>query len=275
MFLLNSNRLSVISIRDAPHLAGHSTWDGSHSQALVYIWAMAIDARDVAGFYATALGRRTAGLLSAKLTRLWPHMAGLSVLGIGHAGPYLHQWQAQSRCIALSPTHMGSAPWPAGLPGLTCVAEAEALPFPDLCFDRILLVHGLEQAEAARRMLREVWRVLKDDGRLIVVVPNRRGVWAYAETTPFGHGQPYSEGQLARLLKGLFFQVETQSAALYAPPLQSAPSVKLAGLFERCGPLLAPQFAGLAIAEAVKLLHGVTPAGAGAPARRVLVESGS
>ncbi len=234
---------------------------------------MAIDARDAAGFYASPLGRHTAGLLQRKLSRLWPHMAGLSVLGIGHAGPCLHAWREQARCIAVSSAYMGAAPWPAGRPGLSCVAEAEALPFADLSFDRILLIHGLEQAENARRTLREAWRVLKDDGRLIVVVPNRRGLWAYAESTPFGHGQPYSEGQLARLLTSLLFQVEAQTTALYPPPFTAAPVLKLFELFERCGPLLAPQFAGLAIAEASKNLHGVIPAGKRAPARRVLVDN--
>jgi SAM-dependent methyltransferase len=169
---------------------------------------------------------------------------------------------------------MGVAPWPAGRPGLSCLAEAEALPFPDLSFDRILLVHGLEQAENARRALREAWRVLKDDGRLIVVAPNRRGLWAYAESTPFGHGQPYSEGQLARLLGSLFFQVEAQTTAVFAPPFINLPMLKLSGLFETCGPLLAPQFAGLAIAEATKALHGAVPAGKKAAARRVLVGGG-
>ncbi len=235
---------------------------------------MAIDARDAAGFYATALGRHAAGALGLRLTRLWPRMEGHSVLGIGHAGPCLHIWREQARCIAVSPAYMGAAPWPAGRLGLSCLAEAESLPFADLSFDRILFVHGLEQAENARRALREAWRVLKDDGRLIVVVPNRRGLWAYAENTPFGHGQPYSEGQLARLLGSLLFRVEAQTTGLFAPPFANAPMLKLAGLFEAGGPLLAPQFAGLAIAEATKALHGAVPAGKKATARRVLVGDG-
>ncbi|MBU6448634.1 MAG: methyltransferase domain-containing protein [Rhodospirillales bacterium] len=232
---------------------------------------MAIDARDAAGFYATPLGRYAAATLRRKLGRLWPRVAGLSVLGMGHAGPCLHLWREEARCIAVSPAYMGAAPWPAGRPGVSCLAEEEALPFPDLSFDRILLVHGLEQAENARRTLREAWRVLKDDGRLIVVAPNRRGLWAYAENTPFGHGQPYSEGQLARLLGSLFFQVETQTTAMFAPPFISPPMLKLTRLFEACGPLLAPQLAGLAIAEASKALHGAVPAGGAVSIRRVLV----
>ena len=37
-------------------------------------------------------------------------------------------------------------------------------------------------------------------GRLLIVVPNRRGVWARSDTTPFGHGRPYSRSQITHLL---------------------------------------------------------------------------
>ena len=80
------------------------------------------------------------------------------------------------------------------MPNLCCAGQEDALPFPDLCFDRILLMHGLEVAENARRLLREVWRVLKDDGLLLVVAPNRRGLWAHVESTPFGRGSPIRPG---------------------------------------------------------------------------------
>ncbi len=234
---------------------------------------MAIDARDAAEFYATPLGGLTARLLRRKLAALWPRCAGQSVLGLGFAGPFLQQWRAQARlCAALSPQQMGAAAWPPGRASLACLAEEEALPFADFSFDRILLVHGLEQADNARRILREAWRLLKDDGRLIVVVPNRRGLWAYAEGTPFGHGQPYSQGQLARLLGSLFFQVEAREAALFAPPLHWRLNLKAFDACERLGQALAPQFSGLTIAEARKDIHAVMPLRRRA-SRRVLVDA--
>lgn len=235
---------------------------------------MAIDARDAAAFYATPLGRLTARLLRDKLHAWWPDCSGLSVLGLGFTGPYLGLWQSQSRCLAVSPSIMGAAAWPAGRPSLACLAEGEALPFADLSFDRILIVHGLEQADNTRRALREAWRLLKDDGRLIVVAPNRRGIWAYMESTPFGHGQPYSETQLSRLLSSLFFRVERQDAALFAPPLDWSPALRLFGLCESAGRALTPQFAGLTMAEAAKEMHGLIPAGAQTSGRRVLVDAG-
>jgi SAM-dependent methyltransferase len=233
---------------------------------------MAIDARDSADFYATRLGRLTARLLRQKLLNIWPNCAGLALLGLGYTAPYLQLWREQSvRSITLSPEQLGPAPWPPGRASLACVGEDDALPFADLSFDRILLVHGLEQAENARRMLREAWRLLKDDGRLIVIVPNRRGLWAYAESTPFGHGQPYSQGQLARLLNSVFFQVEQQEAALFAPPLDWGINLRAFDLWERAGKNVSPELAGLTIAEASKDVHAVMPVRRRSSGRRVLV----
>ena len=98
---------------------------------------------------------------------------------------YLRLWREQAAGASpSSPPQMGAARWPAGAPNLSCTAEEDALPFPDLVFDRVLMIHGLEAAENARRMLRETWRVLKDDGRLLIVAPNRTGLWAYLEIDP-------------------------------------------------------------------------------------------
>jgi SAM-dependent methyltransferase len=237
---------------------------------------MAIDARETADFYATALGGLTSRLLRQILLEIWPNCAGLSLLGLGYAGPYLRLWREQAaRAISLSPLQLGPAPWPPARPSLACTAEEDALPFPDMSFDRILLIHGLEQAENARRSLREAWRLLKDDGRLIVVVPNRRGLWAYAESTPFGHGQPYSTGQLARLLTSLFFTIEKQQQALFAPPLNWRLNLKAFDIWETAGHTIAPQLAGLTIAEATKDMHAIIPIKRCPARRRVLVDAGS
>jgi SAM-dependent methyltransferase len=235
---------------------------------------MSIDARDAAEFYASILGGLTASLLRTELRKLWPDCSNLSLLGLGYTGPYLRQWREQAtRAIAVSPQNFGSTLWPAGRASLSCTAEEDTLPFPDLSFDRILLVHGLEHAGNARQTLREAWRLLKDDGRLIVVVPNRQGMWAYWENNPFGHGEPYSKGQLARLLSSLFFRVETQSFALSTPPFNWRLNLKAFHLWERLGATLAPQFAGLTIAEASKDLHAIMPLKRHPIRRRVLVDA--
>lgn len=237
---------------------------------------MTLDAETTALFYAGLQGQVVARLLAERLAPLLGSVSGMDVLGIGYTGPFLPPYQgpgAAQRCVAVTPAQTGVAAWPRGSAGLTCTAEEDALPFPDLCFDRVLLVHGLEAAENSRRMLREAWRVLKDDGRLIVVAPNRRGMWAHLETTPFGQGQPYSPGQIGRLLRAALFAVERRDTALYMPPLPWRIMLRGARFWERGGRMLAPQLAGVTITEASKDLYGAIPVGQGAKRRLVFEAS--
>ncbi len=235
---------------------------------------MAADAHAAADFYRTARGAVTARLLRERLALLWPDLTGQAVLGLGYTAPYLRLWREQAaRCVNLTPAQIGVARWPAGAPNLTCTAEEDALPFADLVFDRILLVHGLEAADNARRMLREVWRVLKDDGRLLIVAPNRSGMWAYLEATPFGHGQPYSFGQVGRLLSGSLFRVERRDTALYLPPSTHRLVLRTGPLLERSGRRFAPGLAGVTITEAVKDVYAAMPLKAVPRRRLVLAEA--
>ena len=42
---------------------------------------------------------------------------------------------------------------------------------------------------------------------VLLIVANRAGVWARADRTPFGHGRPFSKGQILRLLEDTAFEV--------------------------------------------------------------------
>ena len=235
---------------------------------------MVADAHAAAEFYGTARGAVAARLIRARLDEIWPDLRGMSVLGIGYTAPYLRHWrESAGRCIAATPEQIGGARWPAGVPNLSCTVAEDALPFPDLTFDRILMVHGLEAADHARRMLREVWRVMKDDGRLLVVAPNRAGMWAHLEHTPFGHGHPYSAGQIGRLLSGAMFHVERRDTALYLPPARLRVVLRSAWPIERLGRRVAPGFAGVTVTEAVKDLYAAMPITAPARRRLVLAEA--
>lgn len=231
---------------------------------------MTADVHEATEFYSTARGGVAARLLRERLSLLWPNLAGQSVLGIGYAAPYLRLWREHAdRCVALVPAQIGVARWPAGAPNLSCTAEEDALPFGDLGFDRVILVHGLEAAENARGLLREVWRVLKDDGRLLIVAPNRRGMWAHLESTPFGHGQPYSASQIGRLLAASMFRVERRDTALYVPPSNLRVLLRAAPLLERSGRRVMPGFAGVTLTEAVKDVYAALPLQA-VPRRRLV-----
>jgi SAM-dependent methyltransferase len=162
-------------------------------------------------------------------------------------------WRTQAaRVAAVMHPEQGALRWPRHAPGVAVLADEVALPFPDRSFDRVLLVHALEHAESARRAMREVWRVLADGGRLIVVVPNRRGMWAHLEGTPFGQGRPYSPGQLDRLLEQQLFTVRARRAVLFVPPFGSRVLLRTAPAWNALGGTLFQRFCGVVVAEAEK-----------------------
>lgn len=211
-------------------------------------------------FYGSVQGAVAVRMLRERLALVWPNVARCEVLGIGYPAPYLRAWREEAaRCVAVTPPSIGPSRWPMGMANLTCLAEDDALPFPDLSFDRVLLVHGLEAAGNARRLLREVWRVLRDDGRVLVVAPNRRGWWAHVDSTPFGQGQPYSPGQIGRLLAASLFRVEQQETALYVPPTRIRAVLRGARVFERLGHALVPRLAGVTLTEATKDVFAALP----------------
>ena len=132
-------------------------------------------------------------------------------------------------------------------------------------FDRILAIHAIEESPDALALLREVWRVMAPSGRVILAVASRNGLWANLESTPFGHGRPYSRRQLAELLREAELEPSGWTRALYVPPLPW-----LAGWaegFEQVGSRLWPGFAGVVLMEAVKQTFAVKPKGARVRAR--------
>jgi SAM-dependent methyltransferase len=230
-------------------------------------------------FYATATGAVAARLLRDRMHRFWPDLRGQSVLGLGYASPFLRLWRGQAaRCVALVPDHLPRWRWPRSAPSLSAVGAEDRLPFPDLMFDRVLIVHGLEHAENTRRLLREAWRVLRDDGRLLVVAPNRLGLWAHLERTPFGHGHPWSRFQLEALLRRQMFAVERRDHALFVPPFRSRALLRGAAAWERVGRAAWPGLAGVTLMEAQKDCFSALALPAAASRhtpRRVMVPAGA
>ena len=211
-------------------------------------------------FYRTRHGAVAASLLRERLSLFWPQARGLRVLGIGHARPFLPLWHEEaSYCLDMVTSLPSDGAWSGARGGRSAVVDEEALPFPDLSVDRILLIHGLEVADDAQRLLRECWRLLRDDGRLLVVTPNRVGVWAHVEATPFGQGEPYTQGQVERLLRAGMFTVERRDTALFLPPVDNAFLLGLAAFADRVGRVVSPRLAGVQIVDAVKDVYAALP----------------
>lgn len=163
-----------------------------------------MDVIDLRDFYSQRLGIVARQLINRGIRARWPNAEGQRVLGLGYPTPYLGLFRDScERCIAFMPAAQGVLKWPTGRPALATLIDEFSMPLPDAAVDRVLLVHALEMSDDPERLLREVWRVLSPSGRLIAIIPNRRGVWTRTDATPFGHGRPYSRAQITQLLSTL------------------------------------------------------------------------
>ncbi len=228
------------------------------------------DVADLHAFYASPTGRMAQRLIRRKLRLMWPNVGGATVLGFGYATPYLHRFQSEAvRVCALMPPQQGILQWTVEGRVAVGLADETLFPLPDRTIDRLLLIHAVEASEAVRPMLAECWRVLADGGRMIVAAPNRRGIWARLERTPFGQGHPFSEGQLRRLLREAQFTPMRSEAALFAPPVRRRAILSTAHAWERIGERWLGPVAGVILTEASKQVYSAIPLPVRAPLRRL------
>ena len=214
---------------------------------------MRLDATELRDFYDSPLGATVRRLLRDRIRERWTRVHGEVVIGLGFAAPFLSMFQGEAAVVgALMPAGQGVLAWPPRGPRQAVLVEEDALPLADSSVDRVLMVHSLELAEQVRPLLREVWRVLKPEGRLLVIAPNRRGPWARFDTTPFGYGHPYSRRQLDRLLADTLLGPIGWSSALMMPPLDWRILRRYAETFERRGMRYWPAFSGVNLVEARK-----------------------
>lgn len=217
---------------------------------------MSMDVVDLRAFYHGRLGQVARRILRAKLRARFADVAGLRVLGAGFAAPFLGVFREEAeRVLAFMPAEQGVMDWQSDRGAASALVEEEMWPLPDAAVDRIVLVHALENADNPREVLRECWRCLAPGGKIIAVVANRRGAWSRLESTPFGHGRPYSRGQLTNLLRDAQFAPVNWSEALMFPPIERGMILRSALWLERVGTSFWAPFAGVHIVEAVKQVY--------------------
>ncbi|MGA9434414.1 MAG: methyltransferase domain-containing protein [Roseobacter sp.] len=219
---------------------------------------MHLDVQDLRNFYyRSALGRAAQASLGGRMRELWPEAKGQTVVGYGFAAPLLRPYLKDARRVmALMPGPQGVMPWPSGLPNVSVLTEETLWPIETGHVDKLVLLHGLETSERASDLLEECWRVLGPGGRALFIVPNRAGLWARRDRTPFGYGRPYSTGQLETQLRKHQFLPERHLGALYQVPSSRKLWMKSGPALERIGRRMPTFLAGGAfMVEATKLVY--------------------
>lgn len=218
------------------------------------------DVLEMRKFYASSLGQVVQRILYRKIHEFWPTVRGQALLSLGYATPYLQDYRETAKdLVALMPAEQGALSWSQKQPNIVVLTEATLLPLADKSINCALLVHSLEFSDQPREILREIWRVLVDGGRLLVVVPNRLGLWSRLEKTPFGQGHTYSHSQLTRLLQEALFAVLKTDWALYIPPFQPRLWLGTAGAWETLGHQWMRHASGVILLEASKQVYAGRP----------------
>lgn len=217
---------------------------------------MHIDVGDLRDFYDSQLGILVKRRLSGHIRTHWRERKISFLVGLGFASPYLSAATRVRRIGAMMPDGQGALIWPGTGKTRTVLVREDQLPLADNSVDQLLVTHCLEVTERPRPMLREIWRVLSPEGRVLIIVPNRRGVWSRLDHTPFGHGSPFSRNQIERLLTDALLTPEYWSSALYFPPLNYRLALRAAPAIERLGTPIGTNFGGVLLVEARKELIG-------------------
>ena len=234
---------------------------------------MHLDVVDLHSFYyRTKLGRIAQRALRERIVQMWPDTKGQTVAGFGFAGPMLRPFLAGSRRVLnLMPGPQGVMPWPGGMENHSVLVEETIWPIATGSVDRLIVLHGLDTCEQPTALLNEIWRVMGPGGKALFVVPNRSGIWARRDVTPFGVGHPYSMAQLETQLKRHRFLPLQSASVLYTPPSHRPFFIRSAAVLERFGAAMPFGIAaGVIMLEVTKQIHAPTRRGLGHAVRKPL-----
>ncbi|MEM1160617.1 MAG: methyltransferase domain-containing protein [Pseudomonadota bacterium] len=242
---------------------------------------MHLDVVELRRFYAsTQLGRMVQRTVRERLRTLWPSVKSENVVGFGYASPFLRPFlEEATRLLCLMPAQQGVCAWPAEGPNVSALVEETLWPLPGGFADRLIIAHGLETCERPGALLDEIWRVLAPGGKAVFIVPNRAGIWARRDGTPFSYGRPYSLGQLEETLSAHKFTTKQATAALYHPPSHRRFWLRVAPAIEQLGQRLEiRRLSGVLMVEVEKMVYITPQSGARVAARdpiRVLTGLGA
>lgn len=221
---------------------------------------MSLDVNTLVEFYDLPLGGVVSRVLGAKLSAHWGRCAGLAVASFGFGAPLLEPFRKEAqRTLCLMPAEQGVAPWPAEERNAAALVDLTMIPLPDGCIDRMVLIHSLETSEEPSALLEEAARVLAPAGRGVIVVPSRRGLWARADGTPFGFGQPFSRAQLRELIGDASLTPMAWGEALFAPPFVGRWFPNSAVAMDSIGRVFGWPFAGVHFVGVTKQVARLVP----------------
>ena len=217
---------------------------------------MSSEPTSVTEWLATPLGRRCLANEQRLVRGALERVFGEQLLQIGAWGgrnSFLRYARTQRRALV---------DWRPGV-AADLISDPEQLAVVSDSVDAVLLPHTLERTASPHALLREVDRVLRPDGHLVVLSFASAGFWGLrhlvsAHGYPQGREHVIREGRLRDWLELLSFDVPAATRYCHTLPLESVKQVRLLPREEWAQRWL-PFFSGGYLVRAQKRVQPLTP----------------
>ena len=209
-------------------------------------------------FYDSFLGKAAVQLIEARLKNTFQDTMNLKILGIGYPVPWIENFSVIARDLFLgTPSEFNDFKWSRNMLNQSFVFDHISLPIPDFYFDKVFICHLIEISSEVEKLISEIWRILDGQGKLILILPNRLGLWSRNENNPFGQGTPFSSFQIVSLLSQNGFKNIKINFSLYFPPVENKIVLNNADKFEFIMSKIFPSMGGIMIVEATKSIYAI------------------
>ena len=143
-------------------------------------------------------------------------------------------------------------------------ADYHSLPIATGAVEAVLLPHTLEQAPRPHDLLREVDRVLRGEGHLVICGFNPLSPWGVRHVLGRRRFPPpvsrlLTDHRVRDWLRLLGFEIVNTRRYLFTPPWQGVTSGRVPAWLEKNGPQFAAPLAGAYLLKTRKRVHAVTP----------------
>lgn len=198
---------------------------------------MHLDVTNFYQFYQTVLGGLVKRVLMENLDELWEKNCDNYICGLGYCEQFLEIYKQRGvKTLSLQSIYSGVYVQNSSLGIRNLLIDENHLPLADNSQTHILSMHLLEHTASPFSYIKEVARVLSpDNGEAIFIIPNRRGLWARIENTPFGHGKPYTKQQIIDVAEAYNLHIKNYKTALFFPPREHPPIRLYVNLAEYIG----------------------------------------
>ncbi|MFK7862905.1 MAG: class I SAM-dependent methyltransferase [Pseudohongiellaceae bacterium] len=148
--------------------------------------------------------------------------------------------------------------------GRNPVADNEELPLPNDSIDAVVVHHGLDFTRDSHALLRELTRVLRPGGQMLVIGFNPLSQWGMIRllrrrfTVPW-QGRFIARHRLLDWFKLLDLRVEQSLTGLHYPPFNVSKLLEKSQVFESFGNRVKSPFGGAYLLSCVKQHAPITP----------------